>query len=665
MKTTFVRRRLRGASLSTVTPSPSSPEYSLELASIAARIIYQSPLPSSNDLPIFILDSAAFPDTKETSYDRLLPYVLSRLPDEDELIGGKGYEVVFFAGGSEERGDNDRKKDRPSITWTLQAYNLLGRAMRKRLTHLYLVHERRWVRVVTELFNTIVSPKFRRKVIHVSTLSQLALHLPIQDLLIPPSAYYRDRKLEVQIFAPFATGRRAFRVSKPFPTASNGEFRLPRVLRETTSFILARENIKTEGLFRINARAITLEVLKEAYDRGQKFVIWKEGEFMMDFHQWKEGFGNVCATQLDGIDGYPVLAAAGLVKIWYSDLLNPIFPESSYQYIERNYSGNDLNLTHKLLMDLIGPGSEWSQISAINRQILRMHLLPMLSAISQHPENKMTPKAMSVCFAPSLLRGVDPIRDAKLSIIVSNIIQYAIEQWKSGLCEKFSFSDDNFFRALETPSSAEDREDPLDRNTIKPKSNTIDLDNQFRGVTVVDPRSNTSSDDDDEEEDIQLGSVNPRPELPPRVIADPISFGSLNDLPPRYSTIIGFPPEGVQITPIKGEHRQPITNTVHRKPTPAQSRAATSGILPALKETALEHPDLDSVSSNPSNADISGPFSEATPNPQTMSATSLPQSTRIPPDIRADLTTVSHPGLGRKSVPEHSTGSSNERYRDR
>ena len=292
MKTTFVRRRLRGASLSTVVPSPTSPEHSSELASIAARIIYKSPLPSSNNLPVFILNSAAFPDTKEISYDRLLPYVLARLPDEDELVAGKGYEVIFFAGGSEERGDSDRKKDRPSITWTVQAYNLLGRAMRKRLTNLYLVHERRWVRVVTELFNTIVSPKFRRKVTHVSTLSQLALHLPIQDLLIPPSAYYRDRKLEDQIFAPYATGRRAFRVSNPLPVASHGELRLPRVLREATSFILATENVETEGLFRVNARAITLEVLKEAYDRGQRFIIWRESEFVMDFCQGETGSGD-------------------------------------------------------------------------------------------------------------------------------------------------------------------------------------------------------------------------------------------------------------------------------------------------------------------------------------------------------------------------------------
>jgi Divergent CRAL/TRIO domain len=42
----------------------------------------------------------------------------------------------------------------------------LTRAMRKRLQKLYIVHERAWVRFLVEMFSTIVSPKFRKKIIH-------------------------------------------------------------------------------------------------------------------------------------------------------------------------------------------------------------------------------------------------------------------------------------------------------------------------------------------------------------------------------------------------------------------------------------------------------------------------------------------------------------------
>lgn len=159
--------RLRSSSfpLNAVPPSASSTEYSTHLADLAAHIIYRSPLPSENDLPVFILNAAAFPDAKTTDYDALLPYVLVRLPDEEELIGGQGYELVFFAGGSNE-GATATKKGRPGWGWFFQAYHVLSRAMRKRLQKMYIVHEKNWIRILIETFSTVVSPKFRKKIVH-------------------------------------------------------------------------------------------------------------------------------------------------------------------------------------------------------------------------------------------------------------------------------------------------------------------------------------------------------------------------------------------------------------------------------------------------------------------------------------------------------------------
>ena len=158
-------KRLRSASLSAIPPPQSSTEYSPRFADIAAHILYRSPLPSQADLPVFILNAAAFPDVRVIDYSVLLPYVLARLPDEDELIGGKGYEVVFFAGG-EDGGATATMKGRPGWSWLLQAYHLLTRATRKRMQKLYLVHERKWIRVMVEMFSTIVSPKSRKKIVH-------------------------------------------------------------------------------------------------------------------------------------------------------------------------------------------------------------------------------------------------------------------------------------------------------------------------------------------------------------------------------------------------------------------------------------------------------------------------------------------------------------------
>ncbi len=166
---TQLTQRLRSPSqpiLSAIPPSPASQEYSRSLANLATRILYRSPLPSpQNDLPVFVLNAAAFPDAKEVDFDALLPYVLVRLPDEEELIGGHGYEVVFFAGGKSD-GSTATKKARPGWGWFLQAYHLLTRATRKRLQKLYIVHEKKWIRLLVGMFSTIVSPKFNKKVVH-------------------------------------------------------------------------------------------------------------------------------------------------------------------------------------------------------------------------------------------------------------------------------------------------------------------------------------------------------------------------------------------------------------------------------------------------------------------------------------------------------------------
>ena len=93
--------------------------------------------------------------------------MLDRLPNDDELIGGLGYEVVFFAdwnGGGNEA--TQPKKTKPKVAWFLSAYQKLTRATRKRLQKLYIVHGKRWVRVVMGAFTQLVSPKFNKKTVH-------------------------------------------------------------------------------------------------------------------------------------------------------------------------------------------------------------------------------------------------------------------------------------------------------------------------------------------------------------------------------------------------------------------------------------------------------------------------------------------------------------------
>ncbi|KAK1072130.1 hypothetical protein LTR33_010294 [Friedmanniomyces endolithicus] len=159
------RNRARSKSLSAVPPADTSSDYLPELAVAAASILYRSPLPSKEGLPVYIINAAAFPDAWEVDYDSLLSYVLARLPGEDELLSGTEYEVIFFAGGQPE-GATTEKRQGAGMGWYLQAYHVLSRATRKKLRRLYIVHPRAWVRVLIGVFGTVVSPKFKRKIVH-------------------------------------------------------------------------------------------------------------------------------------------------------------------------------------------------------------------------------------------------------------------------------------------------------------------------------------------------------------------------------------------------------------------------------------------------------------------------------------------------------------------
>lgn len=519
----------RNSSLTTVPPPRSSSEYSYEHAALAAAILYRSPIPSQSGLPIYILNAAAFPDAFDVDYDTLLGYVLDRLPGEDKLIAGEDYEVVFFAGGQPDNATSE-KRSGPGNMWYLQAYQILSRAVRKRLHKLYVVHERSWVRVLIEIFGTIVSPKFKKKIIHVNTLSGLAMHLPIEQLLIPPSVYLHDRRIAADIYAPYVSGRRAFAADDPFPRNLQGERRLPRVLRETTTFLCCGDNLKTEGLFRIPPHSQLLSILKEAYDRGQKFVVWKEGPFA-----WAQpGMDPSILREVPQQDTYNTHLAAGLIKLWYRELKTPVFGERCYEEMKLRFPV-DKEPTVNELADVFSPASTRSLLSPSARSVVTLHLLPLLDLVASHQaENKMSPSNLAICFAPALVCGSDQMADAKMISVIRRVLEAAIDAWSGGLMEACNVDRDAFSNALSPPRNPRDYEDPLHE--------------QFR------PQSRESVEDhrivlQDQDEDLK------GPPLPPR---------------PQTSAKLSFP-----------ARQDSLSSPVKRKPAPPPS------ILPQYSSMAI------------------------------------------------------------------------------
>ena len=538
--------RQRSASLSTVPPATTDDEYDAVLAASAASILYRSPLPSKEGRPLYVLNAAAFPDAFETDYDSLLSYVLARLPGEDELLSGTEYEIIFFAGGQPE-GATAEKKQGPGMGWYLQAYHVLSRAMRKRLQKLYIVHPRTWVRVLVGVFGTIVSPKFRRKIVHVNTLTQLALHIPIENVLIPPSVYLHDRKLSPEIYVPFVTGKRAFGVTHAFPKdITSRETRLPRVLRETTRFILMSPNIKAEGVFRIPPNATLNGALKEAYDRGQNFIVWKERGATVT----QPGMDEALIQEVRLEDAYSVHSAASLIKQWYRDLRESIFPESSYDFINEKYGGQETAIKPEDLVDLILPESDASPLTHKSRRILTRHLLPMLFEVAKHEsDNKMNPENLAICFSMCLVCGSNQMEDIKISSIVKKLLQVAIESWPQ-LREGMGISEVTFFDDLKAPTDMRLYEDPLEEQKPSRQSERISGDDFAQKL-----EGNRITLEDAEEKPVQQRN----PTLPPRPMVD-TSPREAPALPPRSSA----PTSASSITPTS----EPIYAIPKRKPAP-------------------------------------------------------------------------------------------------
>lgn len=369
----------------------------------------------------------------------------------------------------------------------------------------------------------------------VSTISQLALHIPIENLLIPPSAYLVDRRLASEIFSPYSSGKRAFAIREPLSTSATGSLRLPRVLREATSFLITDPVIKTSGLFRINARAVEVEILKEAYDRGQKFVVWNEGDLFQASAHRREGYGDVWVDDIQQTEGFGVHTAAGLIKQWYRDLRTPLLPQTSYAALQKYYGDAEPSLEPSDLIKMLSLEAEWTVWPKLSRQIMTMHLLPLLSKVLEFQDwNQMSSYNISVCFAPLMLCGPDPMEDFKMTGIVRKLVEAMITHWSTALASHFNNGSLDFEESLRLPEAVEDREDPLQE--LQPSRASEDV--QTSGVVLVD--SDSSDEDHDD-----------RPPLPPRLQGssrENSPTGGANSvrrkpapplpMPPRYSTIV-------------------------------------------------------------------------------------------------------------------------------
>ncbi|KAF8843406.1 hypothetical protein BDN67DRAFT_964513 [Paxillus ammoniavirescens] len=341
---------------------------------VMGRVIFQAGV-DYETRPMVIINASALPDPHEVSYDLLLSRILSYL----DLYVESDYTVVFFATGG---------RHAPSWNWVWKAYRSLSRKYRKNLKRLYIVHPSFFSKMLFSVAGAIISPKFFRKIVYISTLSDLAHHVPLTQINIPPAVYQENLKHEKQISMPIPIRASVFGVPLEVLMGVDGEKgSIPRVVKDAIQYIRGR-GLDEDGLFRRSPNSALLKQVQQAYDRGQVVSL--------------ETFND------------PYLASV-LIKKYLRDLPNPLFPESFYPVV----------------WQCPVPSTDPADMAAVAyiRDTLLPQLMPcvyillsqvlhLLHEVSSHSsKNRMDAHNLAVVICPNLVKSSNPMKDVLMCAV--------------------------------------------------------------------------------------------------------------------------------------------------------------------------------------------------------------------------------------------------------
>ncbi|KAG5867291.1 hypothetical protein JTB14_031759 [Gonioctena quinquepunctata] len=125
---------------------------------------------------IVLFSACYLPDKSRVDYDyvmdNLFLYVLWTL----ERLVTEDYVLVYLHGGATRL---------PSFGWLKRCYQMVGRKLRKNLSHLYMVHPTLWIKTMLFMAKPFISSKFYRKITFVSTLRELMVRVPLEAAALP------------------------------------------------------------------------------------------------------------------------------------------------------------------------------------------------------------------------------------------------------------------------------------------------------------------------------------------------------------------------------------------------------------------------------------------------------------------------------------------------
>ncbi|KAI8338842.1 Rho GTPase activation protein [Blakeslea trispora] len=350
--------------------SCNSPEYK---GIAGLNIIYEAGL-DRESRPILVLCADNLPNPDIYNYDLILSFILARL---DEFVEND-YVLVFFSSPA---------RYRPGWLWLLRAYRSLDRKYKKNLKALYVLHLTRMYRLIFDLANKIVSPKFARKLQYLSSLEELKQYIDLAPQFVPQRVIDYDQQLPVTYTAYFSMLQQRQALSNSPSLAFGRKLEdlasiennssvnyIPSFVVQIVDHIRAY-GLDKEGIFRKSPASDELQAVKSAYNKGEEVDLSR----------------------------YDIDVSAALFKVFIRELPIPLM---SLKFSEDLGALPDASISTKGTIDKIRSRLTEHYKDTPNYLYLLNYICKFLKEVSDNSaKNRMNIHNLSVVFTPNLIRA--------------------------------------------------------------------------------------------------------------------------------------------------------------------------------------------------------------------------------------------------------------------
>eukprot|EP00730_Choanoeca_flexa_P009506 TRINITY_DN12660_c0_g1_i1.p1 TRINITY_DN12660_c0_g1~~TRINITY_DN12660_c0_g1_i1.p1 ORF type:complete len:387 (+),score=93.07 TRINITY_DN12660_c0_g1_i1:3-1163(+) len=267
-------------------------------------------------------------------------------------------------------------RNKPGLGWLRRVYSSFDRKYKKNLKALMVVHPTMFVKTMLTLFRPFISSKFGKKISFIARLADLQEHINLTQLNLPPDVKSYDAGL-----APKRTRSR----SQPLPAAEPpqsvfgaatlddvtrvNDDGIPEVLINCVNY-LEFNALQVEGIFRRSANALEVKETKRLFNQGQE----------VDFDTYND-----------------VFLPAVLIKSFFRDLKEPIFPSTKYHDVLAIALSDEDHLRIERTKAFL------AALPDRHRNVLKF-LFTFLHEVAGHQaENLMTSSNLAIVMGPNLI----------------------------------------------------------------------------------------------------------------------------------------------------------------------------------------------------------------------------------------------------------------------